>query len=380
MSNSLEYLEGMARHYAIQAVRHDREGNFGEAVKYYRRAVEVLRKIISLYPDNGLNRVYKQWINEYEKRIRDLESLKMSLVPAQGRDRSELSGDEYIEELTLKEKPDVTFDDIADLEHAKEAIKESIIYPTRRPDLFPLGWPRGILLFGPPGCGKTLLAAAVANEIDSIFIAIDAASIMSKWLGEAEKNVAKIFKKAREYSQNGKPVIIFVDEVDAILGMFSNEVGGEVRVRNQFLKEMDGILDKTSKFFIYVIAATNKPWKLDEAFIRRFQRRIYVPLPDKSARMQLLRLFTRNLKVSRDIDLERLADMLEGYTGSDIRDIVMAAHLRTVKELFEKGGGVGDARPITWEDFEVTLVNRRPSVNRELIRVYETWYEKFKAI
>ena len=378
MSSTLEYLEGIARQYAIQAVRYDREGKFSEAVKYYRKAVEVLKKIIALYPDNGLNNVYRQWIKEYEKRIRDIDNMRSVLISQTS--HNTVPDEDFINELILKEKPDITFNDIADLAEAKEAIKEAIIYPTKRPDLFPLGWHRGILLFGPPGCGKTLLAAAVANEIDGVFIHIDAASIMSKWLGEAEKNVAKIFKKAREISQRGKPVIIFIDEVDSILGMFSSEVGGEVRVRNQFLKEMDGVLDKTFRYFVYVIAATNKPWRIDEAFIRRFQKRIYVPLPDKKARIELLKLYTKGLKLSDDVDLEKLADMLEGYTGSDIKDVVMAAHLRTVKELFEKHGGVGDARPISWEDFKVVLANRRPSVNKELIKVYEAWYEKFKAM
>ncbi len=376
MSNSLEYLEGIARHYAIQAVRHDREGNFGEAIKYYKNAVKILKKIIQLYPDNGLVTVYKEWIKHYEKRISDLESLRNSMLPVHGASPSDIS----VEDLIIKEKPEVTFDDIADLEHAKEAIKEAIIYPTKRPDLFPLGWPRGILLFGPPGCGKTLLAAAVANEIDSVFIQVDAASIMSKWLGEAEKRVALIFRKAREYSKSGKPVIIFIDEVDSLLGTYASEIGGEVRVRNQFLKEMDGLPDKSRKHFIYVIAATNKPWKLDEPFIRRFQKRIYVPLPDKKARIQLLKLYTKNLKLAPDLDLDKLADVLGGYTGSDIKDIVMAAHLRTVKELFEKNRGVGEARAITWEDFMEVLKGRKPSVSEDLVKVYESWYNKFKAV
>ncbi len=377
-SSSLAYLENMARHYAIQAVMKDKEGNFGEAVKYYKSAIRVLTKIVQLYPDNALNSLYKEWISQYRKRIKDLENLRTSLIPADG-GRGSVS-DEEVEEMFLKERPHVTFDDIADLKEAKKAIQESIIYPTRRPDLFPLGWPRGILLFGPPGCGKTLLAAAVANEINGYFIHADAASIMSKWLGDAEKKVAKLFQKARQLSSGGKPVIIFIDEVDSLLGTFSNEVGGEVRVRNQFLQEMDGLLDKDRKHFIFVIAATNKPWKLDNAFIRRFQKRIYVPLPDKVARMELLRLYLRKISVSPDVDIERLADMLEGYTGSDIRDIVMAAHLITVSELFRKSGGEGRARPVTLEDFRTVLKGRKPSVNPELIKVFESWYDRFKAL
>ena len=377
--SSLNYLEGLARHYAIQAVMHDREGNIGEAIKYYKEAVKVLKKILKLYPDNGLVHVYKEWIKQYEKRIKDLEMFRGSfLIPAYGRNESSDGGD--IDDLILTEKPDVTFDDIADLEHAKRAIKEAIVYPTKRPDLFPLGWPRGILLFGPPGCGKTLLAAAVANEIDGIFIQVDAANIMSKWLGEAEKKVAAIFRKAREISKTGKPVIIFIDEVDSLLGIFSNEVGGEVRVRNQFLKEMDGLQSKNAKHFIYVIAATNKPWKLDQAFIRRFQKRIYVRLPDYNARLQILKMYTKKIKLADNVNLEELAKILDGYTASDIKDIVVAAHLRTVNELFDKYGGVGEARPVTWEDFMEVIKDRKPSVNKEIISVYDRWYMQFKAL
>ena len=377
-STSLSYLENMARHYAVQAVMKDREGNFGEAVKYYRSAINVLTKIIQLYPDNALNTIYKDWIRQYKKRVMDLENLKASIVPASGGKSSE--SEEDIEEMIVKDRPNVTFKDIADLEHAKKAIMESIIFPTRRPDLFPLGWPRGILLFGPPGCGKTLLAAAVANEIEGVFIHADAASIMSKWLGDAEKKVAKLFRKARELSSNGKPVIIFIDEVDSLLGTFSNEVGGEVRMRNQFLQEMDGLLEKYGKHFIYVIAATNKPWKLDEAFIRRFQKRIYVPLPNYQARIELLKLYTKKIKLAPDVDLRKLASLLDGYTASDIRDIIMGAHLRTVSELFIKTGGRGEARPVTFADFKAVLEDRKPSVNKEMIKVYKTWYDKFKAV
>jgi len=377
MSTSLNYLEGLARHYALRAVMHDREGNIGEAIKFYREAVKVLKKILKLYPDNGLLHVYREWIKQYEKRIKDLEALRSRmLLPAQAESDVSLDIDDFI----ITEKPNITFDDIANLEHAKRAIKEAIVYPTKRPDLFPLGWPHGILLFGPPGCGKTLLAAAVANEIDGVFMQVDAANIMSKWLGEAEKKVALLFKKAREISRNGKPVIIFIDEVDSLFGTFSSEVGGEVRVRNQFLKEMDGLQNKNKKDFIYVIAATNKPWTLDQAFIRRFQKRIYVPLPDYNARLQMLKLYTRRIKLADDVDLRKLAHMLEGYTGSDIKDIIVAAHLRTINELFDKYGGKGEVRPVTWEDFMEVLKDRKPSVNKDIIDVYGKWYEKFKAL
>ncbi|MEM3182764.1 MAG: ATP-binding protein, partial [Fervidicoccaceae archaeon] len=287
---------------------------------------------------------------------------------------------DLLEDIVLAQKPNVKFDDIADLRDAKQAITEAIIYPIKRPDLFPLGWPRGILLFGPPGCGKTMLAAAVANEVNGYFLYVDAANIMSKWLGEAEKNVSKIFKFAREKNEEGSPVIIFIDEIDALLGTFSGEIGGEVRVRNQFLKEMDGIQDKDKKFHIYVIGATNKPWQLDEAFIRRFNKRIFIPLPDKEARMQLFKLYTKNLPISNDIDFDKLVEQTEGYTASDIRDVIQAAHMRVIREFFEKNLGNGEPRAINMEDFLEILRIRKPSVDPLYVKRYEAWFEKFKAL
>ena len=370
MSAGLHKLEAMARSYALAAVRADREGRVQDAINNYRKAIEILTKIVRLYPDNPLAHVYRGIIQQYRKRVEQLERLGVPAAPTEA---------EQLEEWIVTEKPSIRFSDIADLEHAKQAIKEAIIYPVRRPDLFPLGWPRGILLFGPPGCGKTMLAAAVANEVDGVFFSVDAASIMSKWLGEAEKKVKMLFEKARQAAKSGKPAIIFIDEIDALLGVHESEVGGEVRVRNQFLKEMDGLQDKSNKLHVYVIGATNKPWKLDEPFIRRFQKRIFIPPPDRRARIELFRLYTRSLKLAPDVDLEKLAEMTEGYSASDIKDIVVEAHLRTVRELFEQGGGEGEPRPITMQDFVEAIRARRPSITREMIEAYRRWYEQFRG-
>ncbi|MEM3131756.1 MAG: ATP-binding protein, partial [Sulfolobales archaeon] len=159
------------------------------------------------------------------------------------------------------------------------------------------------------------------------------------------------------------------------------EIGGEVRVRNQFLKEMDGLDSKIDpKQLVFVVAATNKPWRLDEAFIRRFQKRIYVPLPPKEARLAMLKMYSKSLKLDPSVDLERLSEILDGYTSSDIVEIVAAAHMRTVRELFDGVGGKGEPRSIRMEDFAEVVKHRKPSVNREMIKVYEMWYEKYKAL
>ncbi len=287
------------------------------------------------------------------------------------------------EELVVTEKPKVNWEEVVGLDPAKKAVKEAIVYPVQRPDLFPLGWPRGILLFGPPGCGKTLLAAAVATEIDANFYSIDAASIMSKWLGEAEQNVAKLFGSARKSAIEGKAAIVFVDELDSLMGQHSNEVGGEIRVRNQFLKEMDGIVDKGKNLHVYVIGATNKPWDLDWAFIRRFQKRILVPLPDHHTRLMMLKLYTTNLQIEQDVDLHELARLSEGFSGSDIRDVCQSAQLSLIGEFFESGKAMDkEAKPraLTMSDFRQIFEERKPSVSLDMLSLYNRWFEAFKAL
>jgi SpoVK/Ycf46/Vps4 family AAA+-type ATPase len=287
-------------------------------------------------------------------------------------------------DLLLKEKPEVSWDEVVGLEDAKRAIRESIVYPTKRPDLFPLGWPRGILLYGPPGCGKTLLAAAAAAEIEGYFINVDASSMMSKWLGEAEKNVSKLFIMARKlYGTENVPVLLFIDEIDSLLGARNSEVGGEVRVKNQFLTEMDGINEKSKESFLYVIGATNKPWTLEAGFLRRFQKRIYVTLPDSASRTHLFNQYTKPLKKDRVFKCEELAKAAEGYSASDIKDICQAAQLKVVDELFESGKALettSNPRAITMADLKEIFKVRKPSISMEMIRAYMRWSDQYKAL
>jgi SpoVK/Ycf46/Vps4 family AAA+-type ATPase len=384
-------LEKAATAYALDAVRLDKQGAKGRAIMLYQKAIESLLQLVQLYPEYGLNKVYVQRAIAYQERIKALQGAVSSIDMQMASNNGEEGGEKTVEgngksvaaELVVTEKPSVNWAEVVGLDLAKKAVKEAIVYPVQRPDLFPLGWPRGILLFGPPGCGKTLLAAAVATEIDANFYSIDAASIMSKWLGEAEQNVAKLFGSARKSSTEGKPAIVFVDELDSLMGQHQNEVGGEIRVRNQFLKEMDGIVDKGRNLHVYVIGATNKPWDLDWAFIRRFQKRILVPLPDHHTRLMMLKLYTSNLQIAQDVDLHELARLSEGFSGSDIRDVCQSAQLKLIGEFFESGQAAdkeAKPRPITMNDFRQTLEDRKPSVSLDMLSLYSRWFEAFKAL
>ena len=413
MSLAPQELENSASKYAAEAIRLDSRGSRGMAIQSYQRAIEALVKLVEIYPEYKLNKIYMERASAYQNRIKSLqmshgleddERRTTSAVnnvhdihPTNGNGKTGIQSDSLkkqnnsmdtlkadFDDLIMKEKPEVSWNEVIGLDDAKRAIRESIVYPTKRSDLFPLGWPRGILLYGPPGCGKTLLAAAAAAEIDGYFINVDAAAMMSKWLGEAEKNVSKLFSMSRKLNENENvPVLLFIDEIDSLLGTRNSEVGGEVRVKNQVLTEMDGINGKSKESKLYVIGATNKPWTLEAGFLRRFQKRIYVTLPDIASRKNLFNQYTAPLKKENSLKNEELARFSEGYSASDIKDICQSAQLRVVNELFESGKAMDvqtNPRAITVSDFKEIFKIRKPSVSTDMIRAYMKWSDQFKAL
>ncbi|KAK8197200.1 P-loop containing nucleoside triphosphate hydrolase protein [Phyllosticta capitalensis] len=288
---------------------------------------------------------------------------------------------------------EVHWDDVAGLESAKSALKETVVYPFLRPDLFMgLREPaRGMLLFGPPGTGKTMLARAVATESKSTFFAISASSLTSKYLGESEKLVRALFQLARALA----PSIIFVDEIDSLLSSRSSSSEHEAtrRIKTEFLIQWSDLAkaaagreqserekEKGDASRVLVLAATNLPWAIDEAARRRFVRRQYIPLPEDHVRKAQLQTLLSHQKhsISED-ELDELVALTEGFSGSDITALAKDAAMGPLRSLGEKllHMKMEEIRPIQFEDFEASLNSIRPSVSKEGLKQFEDWARDF---
>lgn len=312
----------------------------------------------------------------------------------------------------LSEKPNVKWDDVAGLEGAKEALKEAVILPVKFPQFFTgkrKPW-SGILLYGPPGTGKSYLAKAVATEADSTFFSISSQDLVSKWLGESEKLVKQLFDLARESA----PSIIFIDEVDSLCsarGDNQSEAAG--RIKTQLMIEMNGVGTNNNR--VLVLAATNLPYTLDQAIRRRFDKRIYIPLPEEPARTTMFKIHLGDTPHSlTDEDFHELGRRTEGFSGSDcnvvVKDVLMqpirmlreATHFR--KARGENGEEVYEAcspsatgaqeltlqwfadnnladkvmpPKITMRDFEKVLTRARPTVSKNDLEIFEKFTEEF---
>jgi len=269
----------------------------------------------------------------------------------------------------LVEIPQVKWDDIGGLEEAKQRLKEAVEWPLKNPDVFKrigIRAPKGILLYGPPGTGKTLLAKAVATESQANFLSIKGPEIFSKWVGESEKAIREIFKKAKQVA----PSVIFLDEIDAIAPRRGLYEGARVTetVVNQLLTSIDG-LEKMSD--VVVIGATNRPDILDPSLLRpgRFDELILIAVPDIKAREEIFRIHTKDMPLAKDVDLEELAEITDGYVGADIEAICREAAMSALREDI-------DASIVNMGHFRKALKEIHPSVDEEMIEYYKEIADK----
>src|SRR5213596_46222 len=301
-------------------------------------------------------------------------------IPAETLEKMRVTSDDFKQALkevepsamreVLVEVPRVSWTDVGGLEEVKMKLREAVEMPLKDPDAFKrmgIRPPRGILLYGPPGSGKTLLAKAVATESEANFISIKGPEVMSKWVGESEKAVRMIFKKAKQVA----PCIVFLDELDAVAHVrgFDTDSGVSERVVNQLLTSMDGLETLEG---VCVIGATNRPDRLDPAMLRtgRFDRILLVPTPNKDARLAILKVHTRTMPLE-GVDLEELAVDLDSYSGADIEGLCREAAMIALREAKH-------AKKVTTAHFQEAMKVVRPSIDADTVKFYEEFDKKFK--
>nr|XP_019001022.1 vacuolar protein-sorting-associated protein 4 [Kwoniella mangroviensis CBS 8507]OCF64483.1 vacuolar protein-sorting-associated protein 4 [Kwoniella mangroviensis CBS 8507] len=340
-----------------KAIDEDVKQNYAEAYKQYQDALDYFMMAMKYEKNDKLKELIRKKFTEYLDRAEKLkehiakseEKRTKAKVGVNGGGGSTAGGpdvkdgggegdDPEIKKLRqglqgaiLSESPNVQWDDVAGLAQAKEALKEAVILPIKFPQLFTgkrTPW-RGILLYGPPGTGKSFLAKAVATEAKSTFFSVSSSDLVSKWMGESERLVKQLFQMAREQ----KPAIIFVDEIDSLTGTRGEgESEASRRIKTEFLVQMNGVGNEETG--VLVLGATNIPWQLDPAIKRRFEKRIYIPLPDVQGRR---RMFELNVGTTPNgltpKDFTTLAEQTEGYSGSDIAVIVRDALMQPVRKV-----------------------------------------------
>ncbi|NHW24125.1 MAG: CDC48 family AAA ATPase [Archaeoglobales archaeon] len=317
-------------------------------------------------------------------------------IPAEIVENLKVTREDFIEALknvepsamreVLVEIPKVRWEDIGGLENAKQELREAIEWPLKYPEVFKttnIKPPKGILLYGPPGTGKTLLAKAVANESNANFISVKGPELLSKWVGESEKHVRDMFKKARQVA----PAIIFFDEIDSLAPRRGGIGDSHVteRVVSQLLTELDGLEELRE---VVVIAATNRPDLIDPALVRpgRIERHIYIPPPDKEARKEIFRIHLKNKPLAEDVKLEELAEKTEGYSGADIEAVCREAGMLAIREALKSGVSREEAKEIakkikiTKRHFEEALKKVKPSLTQEDLKRYELMLKEFQKM
>ncbi|XP_063680453.1 fidgetin-like protein 1 [Bolinopsis microptera] len=289
--------------------------------------------------------------------------------------------DKKLAKLILNEIMDkgltLGWDDISGLEFAKKTIKEIVVWPMLRPDIFTglRGPPKGVLLFGPPGTGKTLIGKCIASQSKSTFFSISASSLTSKWIGEGEKLVRALFAVARCH----QPAVIFIDEIDSLLSQRSEiEHESSRRIKTEFLIQLDGVACETEERLL-IVGATNRPQEIDEAARRRLVKRLYIPLPDKPARADILgRLLTQINHCLTDDDVTRVADLTHGYSGADMTSLCRDAALAPIRSIADiENINPDQVRSLELADLVESTRRVKSSVNESELELYLKWNHQF---
>ncbi|XP_037597609.1 katanin p60 ATPase-containing subunit A-like 1 isoform X2 [Cebus imitator] len=369
-------------------------GNYDSSMVYYQGVIQQIQRHCQSIRDPAIKgkwqQVRQELLEEYEQVksiVSTLESFKIDKPP----DFPVSCQDEPFRDPAVWPPPVPAEhrDDIADLEEAKKLLREAVVLPMWMPDFFKgirRPW-KGVLMVGPPGTGKTMLAKAVATECGTTFFNVSSSTLTSKYRGESEKLVRLLFEMARFYA----PTTIFIDEIDSICSRrgTSDEHEASRRVKSELLIQMDGVggaleNDDPSKM-VMVLAATNFPWDIDEALRRRLEKRIYIPLPTAKGRAELLKINLREVELDPDIQLEDIAEKIEGYSGADITNVCRDASLMAMRRRIN-GLSPEEIRalskeelqmPVTKGDFELALKKIAKSVSAADLEKYEKWMVEF---
>lgn len=275
--------------------------------------------------------------------------------------------DDEIKKWQAAEVPNITFNDVAGLEDVKKAITIRMINPIKYPDKYKLYGKKsggGVLLYGPPGTGKTMIAKAIANEVGAKFYAVKGSDIVSKWVGESEKNINSLFEEANKQDR----AIIFIDEMDNLLGKRGVDTHNDKRV-NEFLQQIDGFAGRNQNLLL--LGATNRPWDIDSAAMRsgRFSQKIYLPLPDAPARKFMLEKNMKNVPVVDDFDIDKIVAQTENYSGADLEELCD----RAKDEPLLKAIATDSIIKMTNADFDAVLEKFPPSVTPKEIKLFEEY-------
>ena len=350
-----------------------RKGDYGAAKPYLIQAAECMIELAETADNGDLRTQHETYADELIDLAKDCDRVVAEKRPARAKAGEADGGGADASDWIVKDKPNIRFDDVAGLDDVKDEIRIKMIYPFQHDELarrYGINPGGGLLMYGPPGTGKTMLAKAIACEIDATFFVISPAQVLSKWVGEAEQNVRKLFEAAKAEPK----AVIFIDEIEALVPKRKSDSSSVMqRVVPQILQELEGF-DRTSQRCLLFVGATNRPWMLDEAVLRpgRFDSRVYIPLPDAPARYRLLEMYLlEDRPVADDVDLGQLCDRLEGYSGADIKNVCA----RAAAVPFTEAVGGAEPRPIGMADVTHVIDQTLPSVHAGDLHRFETFEE-----